>query len=187
MRTPHDAYFTPRWQVDALLKRFRPTGTIMEPCAGDGSISNVLKSTPGVTIVVTNDIDIKWNVDSGYDATLNSAWAEFGSVNDIDWTITNPPFNQAIEILKHAYEHSKLGVVMLLRLSFLEPTLGNKKKPGRNEWIVARPPTSVFILPRWSYTGDVATDSVTTAWMIWDKEGLQRRIEVVPLNEKGKE
>jgi hypothetical protein len=37
----------------------------------------------------------------------------------------------------------------------------------------------MLILPRISFTGDGKTDSVTVAWVIWDKSG-ESWIKVVP-------
>jgi hypothetical protein len=63
---------------------------------------------------------------------------------------------------------------MLLRLSFLEPTR------ERGPWLAANPPDLVIVLPRISFTGDGKTDSVTCAWMIWDKDIKDRGIVVSP-------
>lgn len=58
-----------------------------------------------------------------------------------------------------------VGVAMLLRLSYLEPT------KDRGHWLNDHPPTQMIVLPRISFTGDGKTDSVTCAWMIWHKQG----------------
>jgi hypothetical protein len=94
----------------------------------------------------------------------------------VDWVVTNPPFNAAMAILRLAFHHATCGVVMLLRLSFMEPT------KERGEWLSQHPPTRQIILPRWSYKQNRSTDSVTTAWFGWIKPA--HPIEIVPLIEK---
>lgn len=155
MRTANDFYETPPWQTRALLKRFKPTDVLCECCSGDRSISDFFPLQ-----IWTNDIDPARYAQFHLDAADPQAWKQFPPV---DWTITNPPFSHAMPILKNAFHHSRLGVILLLRLSFMEPTI------ERGDWLVEHPPQFQFILPRWSYKQNGSTDSVTTAWFIWDK------------------
>jgi hypothetical protein len=157
-RRPNDFYQTPRWQVDALREHQFIAGTVLEPCAGDGSIAKVFRENQQE--VWANDIDHQWLANSYHDATKEEAW-KLCPVQT-EWVITNPPFNGAFSILKHAYNH--IGrVALLLRLSFLEPT------KERGQWLADHPPDKLIILPRWSYTQNGKSDSVTTAWMVWDR------------------
>lgn len=170
MRRKLDFYQTPHWQTDALVRRVPIHGTALECCAGDGSLALCLRNVG----IHTNDIDAERQADFHLDAAKAESWAEFPVV---DWVITNPPFNKAIEILQHAHGHARIGVIMLLRLSFLEPT------EKRASWLCANPPTRQIILPRWSYKGNGSTDSVTTAWMIWSRF-VPPGIDIVPPSEK---
>ena len=38
VRRAHDAYYTPAWQTRALLAHQEISGSVLEPCAGDGGI-----------------------------------------------------------------------------------------------------------------------------------------------------
>jgi hypothetical protein len=58
---------------------------------------------------------------------------------------------------------------MMLRLSFKEPT---EHKNPRGPFLETNPLTRELVMPRYSFTGDGKTDSITTAWMIWAKEPL---------------
>ena len=58
----------------------------------------------------------------------------------------------------------RVGVAFLLRLSFVEPT------NERGDWLEKNPPTGRITLPRYSFTGDGRSDSVTAEWMIWHKD-----------------
>lgn len=163
-RRKHDAYMTPRWQVQCLLDH-QPLGDgvkILEPCAGDNSIASVF-TRPAVTDVLTNDLDPQWRADLCRDAASAEFWALFHGEKTPDWVITNPPFQMPthLQILEHALQHARIGVAMIGRLSFLEPTV------LRGPVLSAHPPQRLIVLPRHSYTANGKTDSVTTAWMIW--------------------
>lgn len=161
MRRQNDFYPTPAWATEELLKRISVRGTILECCAGDGAIADVMSreiDSQLASAVWTNDIDGSRNCHFTFDASI--AWP---LDRVADWVITNPPFNSAAKIVPLAYEHAALGIAMLLRLSFLEPV------EDRGAWLNEHPPTSMIVLPRISFTGDGNTDSVTCAWMVWEK------------------
>lgn len=146
MRRHLDKYYTPKWAVEELLRHVKIEGRVFEPCAGTGQIASMFKDC------ITNDIT------NGYDATQKQVWE---LVNDMcQWTVTNPPFNQAQKILERALE-TNMKIAFLLRLSFLEPTLSRRKLLSKY------PPSKIIVLPRISFTEDGRTDSVTCAWMIW--------------------
>lgn len=148
-RRPRDAYYTPEAATLALLTHVPfISGTILEPCAGEGHIVRPLEAMDA-GFVIASDIT------TGNDA--RTWWPE----THIDWVVTNPPFNQAFEIVQNAHNHCD-NLAMLLRLSWLEPT------HKRGEWLQRNPPNQIIVLPRISFTGDGKTDSVTCAWMVWE-------------------
>jgi hypothetical protein len=69
----------------------------------------------------------------------------------------------------------------ILRLSWLEPTA------ARARFLTEYPPAKVIVLPRHDFKGRGATDSVTSAWFIWEKwhSGIRTAaIEVVTKDER---
>lgn len=170
MRRKNDAYYTPTWATEALLKKnyinIHPVEQVFEPCVGDGAISEVLQKHVEKP-VLTNDIDFGVSAHYHSDAADPEFWISIpdkhGNDISVDWVITNPPFSVAFPIVKNAYSKAKVGCAFLLRLSFLEPTY------DRGEWLDRHPPQRLLVLPRISFTGDGKTDSVTCAWMIWLK------------------
>lgn len=156
-RRAFDFYPTPEWATRELLKRTGIGGFVFEPCVGQWDIANALAGR--VRHLDTNDLDPARDADSHYDASSESCWI----ARPIDYVVTNPPFSRASQILPLAVEHAKIGVYMLLRLSYLEPC------ENRAAWLEAHPPNFLMVLPRISFTGDGKTDSVTCAWMGWDK------------------
>lgn len=146
-------------------------GNIFEPCSGDLSIANVLRqdTTKRITSVVTNDIDTNKLALYHFDASKPLYWAEHGLYPD--WVVTNPPYDHRVllPIVQNSLQFAKVGVAMLLRLSFEEPTKtgANARGPffdNPDNFIDRR-----LVMPRYSFTGDGKSDSVTVAWMIWGK------------------
>jgi hypothetical protein len=181
MRRAHDQYDTEAFATETLLACAtdivgpRPAGrSIIEPCAGEHRITAVLRAKAPGARIFTNDLHPRAIVDKHMDATYRPCWEQFPPA---EWVVTNPPFVDAMAILQQAYRHATEGVAMLLRLTFLEPT------EERGEWLALNPPDQMVVLPRYSFTGDGKTDSVTCAWMIWRHrvaEGQARGIRVVP-------
>lgn len=166
MRRTHDFYETPPHYLEALFAYIDipAKSNVLEPCVGEGAISEALKMQfPGI-FLNTNDLDRKrTKADSYFDATNGDEWSR--TLEDMDWTITNPPFNQIEPIVRNMLHHSD-NSVFLARLSFLEPTAERVKifkKYGD--------PDMLIVLPRYSFRlndqGKRATDSVTCAWMGW--------------------
>lgn len=163
-RNDLDFYETPVWMTNTLLHH-HPLSRglrVVEPCAGDGAIARVLQRSH--LHVVTNDIDQRHQTDHHEDATLDRLWAS-AFTDGVDFVITNPPFNEAFRILQHAYSAARVGVAMLLRKTFLEPTR------ERGPWLAAHPPSRIIGLPRHSFRGK-GSDSVSADWVIWQKPGF---------------
>jgi hypothetical protein len=158
-----DQYETPPHYVEPLLELIGPLDglTVYEPCVGQGHISRYLT---GAATLYTNDLDPACEATLHQDARDALAWAPITSECRIDWTITNPPFSDELEILQLARLASR-NVAFLARLSFLEPT------KTRAAFWAAHPPTDVIVLPRYSFRlndqGKRQTDNVTCCWVIY--------------------
>lgn len=175
-RRPLDQYPTETAVTESLLRRVPNIGGIViEACAGDGLMARKIQQHPGVTAVVTNDID--HTQPSLYHNDAADPWSPVWKLHS-HWTITNPPFLDAPRILPVAMDHSRVGVAFLLRLTYLEPA------QNRFVWLDdhADCMTNLIIFgqPRPSFTGDGKTDSVTTAWMVWQRDFSWRRLGVSP-------
>lgn len=174
-RREHDFYPTPAWATRELLTRINISGVVLEPCAGKGDITSVLIDDHRISDVWDNDLDYRHPVTSHHDATDPNYWHSHGC----DYVVTNPPFNLAHKIVPMAVAKARIGVYMLLRLSYLEPC------DGRAGWLKAHPPNVLLVLPRISFTGDGKTDNMTCAWFGWDKHRCGQTIEIVSPVEDG--
>lgn len=161
VRNEHDYYETPRFMTASLLHHHPISGSVFEPCAGDGAIARALVAA-GFQTVLTNDIDVQHATTFHADATQLDIWSH-SALAGINWVITNPPFNVAFPILEQAERLARVGVAMLLRKTFLEPTT------NRGPWFSVHPPTRVIGLPRHNFRGN-GSDSCAADWYIWERE-----------------
>jgi hypothetical protein len=159
-------YPTPVWGTNALLSLEKFTGSILEPCCGDGAIAEVLKKM-GYQ-VIASDI-----CDRGYGRQQDF----LDRIDPIDNIITNPPFNLAEAILAHALRLARRKVALLLRTAFLESR-------GRYERVYAHnPPARMLVfserLSMYPH-GHPPADGGTTSysWFVWDKSDASGRTEV---------
>lgn len=169
-RDENDFYSTPYCATQALLDSL-PNGepyinrTILEPMCGAGHISNVLRKN-GYT-VVEQDLIARPNIETGElcntgDFYMIDKWE--GNI------ISNPPYKEALPIIKHALDIVPDGylVCMLLRLQFLE---GQE----RGEFFKQYPLRDVYVFSKrvGCCKGGTTKDNVSSAqafaWFVWEK------------------
>lgn len=175
---PHNFYPTPPAAVEALLDKEVFPGSIWEPCAGVGHVTRVLKARGHTDVWETDVVQHQ-----GY--LLSQGPADFLTLTrTVDHIVTNPPYDQAEAMVRHARKQARGKVAMLLRLAFLESAV-------RKDFFEDHPPARVWVFrkrltlyphyllntandetvaqvqaagrPRGSRSGTVAF-----AWFIWD-------------------
>ncbi len=164
-RRANDQYFTPEFATRELLTRIKPTGLILECCAGTNAIAHVLAEQPACGLF-TNDLDPAMKADYHQDVSRADGWDFCDAFESgINWIITNPPFSVAPYIVPLAFDHAQIGIAMLLRKSFTESCF------DRQEWLHAhrRNLTNQIHLPRISFTSDGETDLISCDWYVWRK------------------
>lgn len=138
----------------ALLHRV-PVGQddlLFDPCTGEGAIAHLLKSHSGR--VLTNDINPKYRANFHFDASNPFCWGQIGA--EPDWVISQPPLNQSI--IPNAFKFARVGIAMLLPISFLEPN------QGRGRWLLSHQ-------HRLSNLIVFASDrDPLPCWFVWRKE-----------------
>lgn len=166
-----------RWLFDDLpvAAGLDVGGIVFEPCVGDGAI---IRAAPAGLTWKTNDLDPRWSADWHLDAAASDVWDAAG---EIDWTVTNPPFTIAIDMLIQALRCSRIGVAMHLRASIHEVL----KTGIRRTFMATHPPTGILWLPRFAYqrsrtTGKWTTDSVGACWVVWLKTAAPPFIRYAP-------
>ena len=165
-----DFFATPPKAVKALCKAIKFRQKIIEPCCGQGHISRTLEEH-GYTVESSDIIYRGFGKEGSYDF-LKSTKDE---LNGFD-IITNPPFNQAQEIIMHALSNTDMHakIAMLLRLTFL---------PSKRRKILfdTYPLTALYVFrsrigcaPNGEFkvkpNGELYVPSaIDYAWFIWDK------------------
>lgn len=171
-RRKHDQYFSQSWIVDILTARkaFNKTHDVVEPCKGDGAISERLRSL-GYQVRTADIDETKGGNYPGLDFFEPRAEKIF---NGCDWIVTNPPYFCAPDFVRVAMSRANLGVACFLRLSFLEPC---EKKDTSKRLDLLSPRADrmrlwrVIVCPRISFTNDGGKDNMTCAWFVWVHDG----------------
>jgi hypothetical protein len=90
---PGDVVYTPDWVAADMVAYFKPSGRVLEPCAGDGAF---LKHLPGA----------EWcEIEKGRDFF---AWNE-----PVDWCFGNPPYRMSGKWIRHSMVIAKEFVYLL--------------------------------------------------------------------------
>lgn len=181
-RIEHDAYLTKMASqlvppaVEPLDRIFNlSTKTILEPCAGDRDIVKAMQEMCINARFISSDLQDRDNMFFTHtDATTQEYWDQKFLYPEIDLVISNLPFNVAHEIIPKAYAKAKIGVVFMLRLTYIEPTCSAKdESKHRLPWLeehkgAFRNLTVVSPRPQF-IQGKKGSDSVTVAWCTWLK------------------
>lgn len=165
-----DYFPTPPWATRALVEHvlYRKFGgglafldkTVWEPAAGEGHMAETLKEYFGVTLAT----DV-FDYGRGY-PTIDFLDPLVAVQKNVDYVITNPPFNTASQFAIKALKGGVKGVFLLLRTAWLE-------SDGRYQEIFSkRPPTIIaqFVerVPMVAGRYDPKARSATAyAWFGW--------------------
>jgi hypothetical protein len=186
-RRDNDHYVTPDWAIRRFLEVYTPShpgpGRIFDPCAARGELLTTAKEFFPQALFAACDINPQFQgplseVTAG--AVVVGDFLQHIEVFkqlDLDFVLTNPPYNQAEEFIRGSMEVATV-VAMLLRINFL----ASQKR--RNFLAQFRP--GVFVLPnRPSFDGD-GGDMTEYGWFVFgDKEvaGTLDWLELTPANE----
>lgn len=131
LANPHNFYPTPEEAVEMLLDAETFPGSIWEPCVGEGHITRTLFRR-GYTNVWETDIASH----NGY--RLDQRGDFLTLTRSVNHVVTNPPFDKAEAIIRHARRQADTKVAILLRLAFLESSI-------RTAFFEEHPPARVWV------------------------------------------
>lgn len=172
-RRPRDAYFTPSWVTQCLVKAVelvpypqRRNQVVWEPACGDGAIAEVLRHA-GYEVCASDIADYGYNFGTAgvdfFAATTPGNDYQLGAI------VTNPPFDLALPFIRRALELTAprdgwLGgkVAILQRHEF--------DAPASHHPLFRHPFKAKLVLPRrpkWS-DDDKASPRFPFAWFLWD-------------------
>lgn len=164
-RREADFYPTPEWCTRALFESSFPFlrfQNILEPCAGHGAISKVIKKYQPSCSLVQYELNKNKKLQQYGEVTFGDFLKISKYDETIDCVVTNPPFSLAQEFIETCRKnYPNADIAMLLPLSFL----GSAK---RNQfWKDYTPNTIKILSDRPSFTNDGKTDSSVYGWFIW--------------------
>ena len=142
-------YATPPWCTQNLLSHVRFVGSILEPCCGQGHISQVL-------VQHGYEVESSDLVDWGYGAVENF----FLRKRAADNIVMNPPFGNALNILRHAQRLCRRQMAMLLTTAHLSHT----------KYIPLLWPGLKLLIPLWprpKFQGNRPPCEV--GWYVWER------------------
>lgn len=159
-REENDFYATEPKAVELLLAEETFANNILEPCCGQKHITNILEQA-GYTVKSSDLIDRNVGADI----------QDFFKITEWDGDIiSNPPYKNALDFVKHSLEIVKEGskVAMFLKILFLE---GKTRK----EFFLENPPKVIYVASgrlNCAKNGDFdkyTTGAVCYAWFVWEK------------------
>jgi len=171
-RAPYDYYITPPDAVIALLKevgyRFSTGDVIWEPASGNGAISRILENLFPECKIISSDLRTDEDVygEKGVDFLRTE--------REVDWIITNPPYNLALKFVLHALKHARKGVFMLMRFSFLAGLERYNQLWGRQSHEIGGSLHTLYVIPwrlkirsGWDNSEHISTSMVDYAWFFF--------------------
>lgn len=168
-----DDFPTPPWATRAFINKvilIDPLETAIEPAAGRGYMSEVLKEQ----FARVDSFDIE---DYGYCPALPGGFLEndrFCNEGEWDWCITNPPFKLAAEFVRKGLFVARRGVAMLCRTVIIEgqtrfENLYSVHPPSLVAQYVERVP---MVEAQFDPKASTATGY---AWVVWDKQNPMKK------------
>jgi len=113
----NDRVYTPPELAYRIVGHFKPSGICLEPCSGKGAFCEALQGRIGVSFIheceIDDDIDF------------------FGFNTKVDWIVTNPPWSQFRQFLKHSMELSdNIVFLSLMNAWFMKARVRDMKQAG---------------------------------------------------------
>jgi hypothetical protein len=146
--TASDTVFTKNTTAKWIVDYFNPKGSILEPAAGENAFYNLFDNEEKYRCEITDGLDFfEWD-------------------KKVDWIITNPPYNLALEFAQTSLIVAKKKVALLMKINFLE---GVKRKsflensPLKYVYVFSKRQT--LTRPDWEGKNK---GFITYAWFVWE-------------------
>lgn len=150
-------YQTPEHVFNPIAERRICEGRVVLPLAGSDVLYESL-TREGVTDIIKADDE---------DCYLDPQW--WKSLDEFDWCVAvTQGFGKTVDwVIEPGYELAKKGLIILDRLTFLEPTR------TRENFLTTKRLSNLIVLnPRPIFRADQkkSKDSVTSAWFVFRKD-----------------
>lgn len=169
-RVDNDFYATNPKAVEMLFEA-EPfnVGDYLEPCVGQGHISNKIKEL--VPDARMSSIDL---IDRGYPEVIVADFLDYKSDMRWDYIVTNPPYSLGKEFAEKSLSLLREGgkLAMFMKIQFLE---GEK----RRQFYKDNPPKAIYVFTKRMATfnngneldenGKRWATTMCHAWIVWEK------------------
>lgn len=179
IRKDYDFYATPPYVIYNLLDNLdlnRYGKYVLEPSAGNGNISRIIKEKyPDkiVTSIETREEEY-YNLCFSSDQVVFYNYLNLDFIGRYDIIIGNPPYSLALEFVNKSIQllNDNGILIFLLRTAFLE-------SKSRYDFWQQNPLSGLYTLSkRPSFTGR-GTDATSYSWFIWDKSTNKQVIKII--------
>ena len=171
-RVDNDFYATPRNAIEAILNEVKLNGSILEPAAGQGHISKLLKEYYPYSEIVSTDLIQREErfgipIQGGVDFLTHEFNRKFDNV------ITNPPFNLAQEFIERSLQLSNDKVIMFAKIQLLE---GNKRRelfdntPLKYVYVFSKRVNPLRNGEELDENGKPWSSTMCFAWFVWEHD-----------------
>ncbi len=170
-RVDNDFYATPTSAVEAILNEVKLNGSILEPAAGQGHISKVLKQYYPYSEIVSTDL-VQREGRFGIPIQGGVDFLTYNFNRKFDNIITNPPFTLAQEFIERALELSNDKVIMFAKIQLLE---GSKRRemfdnsPLKYVYVFTKRVNPLRNGEELDEKGKPWASTMCFAWFVWEK------------------
>ena len=160
-RVDDDAYFTPEWCTEVLLRHvtFPAPNLLWEPAAGGGAMVRPLVRA-GYSVVATD-------INPRADDITQEDFFETPGPEGATAIVTNPPYTLALRFIDRALDliMPRRGIVAMLLRNEFDCAAGRQHLFGRNPYYDQK--IVLTKRPRW-FDDDKASPRHNFAWYVWD-------------------
>lgn len=170
-RVEDDFYATPENAVRAILDKEKLNGSILEPAAGQGHISKILKEYYPYSEIVSTDL-VERDCKFGIDVEPNIDFLTYNFNRKFDNIITNPPFKIAKEFIERALELSNDKVIMFAKVQLLEGQDRRKMwedTPLKSVYVFSKRVNPMRNGSEVDENGKPWSSTMCFAWFVWEK------------------
>ncbi len=171
-RVDNDFYATPTSAVEAILNEVKLNGSILEPAAGEGHISKVLKEYYPYSEIVSTDL-VQREERFGIPIQGRVDFLTYNFNRKFDNIITNPPFTLAQEFIERALELSNDKVIMFAKIQLLE---GDKRRkmfgntPLKYVYVFSKRVNPLRNGEELDERGKPWASTMCFAWFVWEHD-----------------
>lgn len=169
-RAKDDYYATPFEATQAILDREILIGSILEPAAGEGHISTVLRDYYPNSMIVSTDIVQRADLfDCGIIGGID--FLEEKYTDKFDNVITNPPFSLAQEFVEKSLMVSNHKVIMFAKIQFLEGVKRKKlfeNSPLKRVYVFSKRVAPLNNGKPFDENGKPWSSTMCFAWFVWE-------------------